>query len=84
MIITDHINLFPEHPLRGKNFPELGTRFPDMSDAYSSRLIKQALKIAEEKGIRVMQGVYIGTQVPRSRLRPSTAISTASAATLWA
>ncbi len=64
MIITDHINLFPEHPLRGKNFPELGTRFPDMSDAYSSRLIKQALKIAEEKGIRVMQGVYIGTQGP--------------------
>ena len=64
MIITDHINLFPEHPLRGKNFPELGTRFPDMSDAYSSRLIKQALKIAEDKGIRVMQGVYIGTQGP--------------------
>lgn len=64
MIITDHINLFPEHPLRGKNFNELGTRFPDMSEAYSKRLIKEAIEIANEKGIRVMQGVYVGTQGP--------------------
>ncbi|MCM1517446.1 MAG: purine-nucleoside phosphorylase [Pseudoflavonifractor sp.] len=64
MIITDHINLFPEHPLRGKNFNELGTRFPDMSEAYSKRLINEAIEIAGEKGIRVMQGVYVGTQGP--------------------
>lgn len=64
MIITDHINLFPEHPLHGKNFNELGTRFPDMSEAYSRRLIKEAVEIAAEKGIRVMQGVYVGTQGP--------------------
>ena len=64
MIITDHINLFPEHPLRGKNYNELGTRFPDMSEAYSKRLIKHAMEIAEEKGIRVMHGVYVGTQGP--------------------
>lgn len=64
MIITDHINLFPEHPLRGKNFNELGTRFPDMSEAYSKRLIKDALDIAKEKNIRVVQGVYVGTQGP--------------------
>ncbi len=64
MIITDHINLFPEHPLRGKNYNELGTRFPDMSEAYSRRLINHAFDIAKEKGIRVMQGVYVGTQGP--------------------
>lgn len=64
MIITDHINLFPEHPLRGKNYNELGDRFPDMSEAYSRRLIKDAIDIAEEKGIRVVQGVYVGTQGP--------------------
>ena len=64
MIITDHINLFPEHPLRGKNYSELGPRFPDMSEAYSKRLIKQATEIAQEKGIRVMHGVYVGTQGP--------------------
>ena len=64
MVITDHINLFPEHPLRGKNYNELGTRFPDMSEAYSRRLIESAMSIAEEKGIRLMHGVYVGTQGP--------------------
>lgn len=64
MIITDHINVFPEHPLRGKNFNELGTRFPDMSEAYSKELIEKALFIAKENNIKVQQGVYVGTQGP--------------------
>lgn len=63
MIITDHINLFPEHPLRGKNI-DYGPRFPDMSEAYSKELIAKALEIAKEKGIKVQQGVYVGTQGP--------------------
>ncbi|MBR1947027.1 MAG: purine-nucleoside phosphorylase [Bacteroidaceae bacterium] len=63
MIITDHINMFPEHPLRGKNIP-YGDRFPDMSQAYSSELIAMAKEIAKEKGIRVVEGVYLGTQGP--------------------
>ena len=64
MIITDHINLFPENPLRGRNYNELGTRFPAMTEAYSHELIEKADKIAEEKGIRVMHGVYVGTSGP--------------------
>jgi len=64
MVITDHINVFPEHPLRGKNINELGPRFPAMVDAYSPRLIKLAHEIAEEKGIRLVDGVYVGTQGP--------------------
>ena len=64
MIITDHINLFPDHPLRGKNHEELGTRFPDMSDAYSPRLIAKANEIAERNGIKVQHGVYVGTSGP--------------------
>lgn len=63
MIITDHINFFPEHPLRGKNIP-YGPRFPDMSEAYNKNLILQADQIAIEKGIKVHHGVYIGTQGP--------------------
>ena len=63
MIITDHINYFPEHPLRGKNIP-YGPRFPDMSEAYSKELIRKADEIAKEKGIKVQHGVYIGTQGP--------------------
>ncbi|MBQ6693708.1 MAG: purine-nucleoside phosphorylase [Bacteroidaceae bacterium] len=63
MIITDHINMFPEHPLRGKNI-EYGPRFPDMSKTYNPELIAMAKDIAAEKGIRVVEGVYLGTQGP--------------------
>lgn len=64
MIITDHINLFPENPLRGRNYEELGPRFPAMTEPYSKELIALADKIAAEKGIRVMHGVYVGTPGP--------------------
>lgn len=64
MIIKDHINLFPEHPLRGKNYDELGTRFPDMSNAYDATLREKAKKIAAKHGIRIKEGVYVGTQGP--------------------
>jgi purine-nucleoside phosphorylase len=63
MIITDHINFFPEHPLRGKNIP-YGPRFPDMSEAYNKELIGKADQIAAEKGIKVQHGIYICTQGP--------------------
>ncbi|MCH5246305.1 MAG: purine-nucleoside phosphorylase [Muribaculaceae bacterium] len=64
MIITDHINMFPEHPLRGKNYNELGTRFPAMTEAYDSNLISMADAIAAEKNIRVVHGVYVGVTGP--------------------
>ena len=63
MIITDHINFFPEHPLRGKNFPT-GPRFPDMHETYDQQLIRLATDIAKEKNIRVTYGIYIGVQGP--------------------
>lgn len=63
MVITDHINFFPEHPLRGKNLPT-GPRFPDMHEAYDHELIGLADTIAQEKGIRLMHGVYVGVQGP--------------------
>lgn len=64
MLIEDHINLFPEHPLRGKNYDELGTRFPDMSEAYDKRLRQMAMEIAKEKNIKLQHGVYVGVQGP--------------------
>ena len=63
MVITDHINFFPEHPLRGKNI-SYGPRFPDMSEPYSKDLIAKAKEIAIEKGIKLQEGVYLGTQGP--------------------
>jgi len=62
MIIADHINGFPENPLRGQNL--YGDRFPDMSEAYDRKLIKLAEAIATEKGIEVQKGIYVGTQGP--------------------
>lgn len=64
MIITDHINLFPENPLRGKNDNKLGPRFPAMTEAYSHKLIALADQVAAEKGIRVTHGVYVGVTGP--------------------
>jgi purine-nucleoside phosphorylase len=64
MLITDHINLFPEHPLRGKNNDEIGARFPDMSNAYDKDLIRKAENIAAKHNIPLKKGVYVGSQGP--------------------
>ncbi len=64
MLIRDHINFFPEHPLRGKNFEELGPRFPEMSEAYSQQLRDLFKQIANEEGISLQEGVYVGMQGP--------------------
>jgi purine-nucleoside phosphorylase len=64
MIINDHINLFPEHPLRGKNDEQIGPRFPDMTEPYELDLISKAKEIAVKNNILVHEGVYIGLQGP--------------------
>jgi purine-nucleoside phosphorylase len=64
MVIADHINLFPENPLRGKNYEAWGPRFPDMSVPYSPRLIDLALRIAHDKGLKLHTGVYCGVEGP--------------------
>ena len=64
MILNDHIDLFPGNPLIGKNYEELGPRFPDMSEPYSHEMIAEALKIAERNNIRVAQGCYAGLTGP--------------------
>ena len=64
MLIEDHINLFPEHPLHGKNYKELGTRFPDMSEAYNKELRLKAMEVANNKNIKLQHGVYVGLTGP--------------------
>lgn len=63
MLIRDHINFFPEHPLRGQNIPT-GPRFPDMHEAYDHQLLTLAENIAERQGTKVHKGVYMGVQGP--------------------
>jgi len=64
MLITDHINLMGDNPLRGKNIDEFGPRFPDMTEAYNKDLISVAEKVAADKGIIVNKGIYAGLGGP--------------------
>lgn len=59
MIINDHINFAFDNPLMGRNFDELGPRFPDMSHAYDKRLIKTAEKVSSNLNIDIQKGVYM-------------------------
>lgn len=69
VLIKDHINLFPEHPLRGRNDERLGVRFLDMSEPYDLSLIAKAQEIAKSKGLHVHTGVYVGLQGPTFETR---------------
>ncbi len=64
VIMSDHINLMPEHPLRGVNDPKLGPRFPDMLHTYDRKMIQHALDIARNHNIRCHAGVYVAVQGP--------------------
>ena len=58
MLITDHIKMFSESPLRGENMPEFGVRFPDASSLYTPALRTLAREAATELGIELREGVY--------------------------
>ncbi|CAG0905182.1 unnamed protein product, partial [Cyprideis torosa] len=64
MLIKDHINFFPEHPLRGANLDEFGPRFPDMSQVYDKQMISIAQNYADNQGFTLRQGIYLGLQGP--------------------
>lgn len=64
MILSDHINLLPSNPLIGKNYEELGPRFPDMSQTYDKALITRAEEIAGKHGIKPQKGVYAAVSGP--------------------
>lgn len=64
VIIYDHINMMPEHPLRGKNDERFGPRFVNMSEPYSRDLITKAKNISIDLNIEVKDGIYYGLQGP--------------------
>lgn len=64
VIIKDHINMAPEHPLRGKNDERFGPRFVNMSEPYSRKMIARAKEIAVDLNIQVHEGIYLGLQGP--------------------
>lgn len=64
MVLTDHINFIGSNPLIGPNIPELGPRFPDMSDVYDQGLITAVKEIAAKNAIKLQEGVYLGLSGP--------------------
>ena len=64
VLIKDHINMMPEHPLRGKNDERFGPRFVNMSEPYSKKMIIKAKELAQKLNIVVKDGVYLGLQGP--------------------
>ena len=64
MLISDHLNFFESHPLRGKNLDELGARFPDMTAVYPDSLRVIAREAAAAEGIELREGVYAGLPGP--------------------
>ena len=64
VLIKDHVNMMPEHPLRGKNDERFGPRFVNMSEPYSKKMILKAKELAGSLNIKVQDGVYLGLQGP--------------------
>ncbi len=69
MLIDDHVNLLPDNPLRGRNYDELGPRFPDMSQPYSRDLNDKLEKIAKQNNIELNKGVYVAVIGPNLETR---------------
>ena len=59
MIVSDHIKLNGARPLRGENLDFFGPRFFDVTDMYTKKLRKIALKCAEGSGLIFREGVYM-------------------------
>lgn len=64
MTISDHINMTGQNPLIGENLEEFGPRFPDMSNAYTADYRQVAHRVAENLGIKLDTGVYLGVTGP--------------------
>lgn len=64
MVITDHINLTGDNPLRGPNDERLGSRFPDMSTAYKPALQEVWKSAAAKVGCKLQSGIYAGLAGP--------------------
>lgn len=69
MLLTDHINLSGDNPLRGPNLDRFGDRFPPMTDAYDPDLRAGALELAERTGVGLRQGVYVMLSGPSYETR---------------
>jgi len=64
MLITDHINMMGDSPLRGPNEDRFGPRFPDLTAAYAADYIDLAHDVARSIGLALNEGVYLALGGP--------------------
>ena len=64
MVIRDHLNLTGQNPLIGPNADGIGARFPDMTDAWSTRLQARLHAAGAAEGVQLAEGVYVGLVGP--------------------
>ncbi|MBI3985623.1 MAG: purine-nucleoside phosphorylase [Lentisphaerae bacterium] len=64
MIIDDHINALPSHPLCGNRDPFWGPMFVDQTEVYAPALRKRMDRAARQAGIPCAHGVYLATGGP--------------------
>lgn len=62
--VSDHINMVPDHPLRGFNDDRLGVRFPDMLHAYNREMRDTFTRLAADINVPLQHGVYLCLQGP--------------------
>lgn len=64
MIIKDHINMMGDNPLLWKNIDELGPRFPNMTNAYDTKLRELAKYIAIRENVTIHEWIYLALSWP--------------------
>lgn len=65
LLLRDHINWSLPSPLIGENYPEWGNRYPEMIDVYSPEWNQRLLDFADQSGIRLDTGIYLGLTGPQ-------------------
>ena len=64
VLLSDHLNMQGDHPLKGANDERFGPRFPDMTQAYSRAYRDLAQAAARELGLELLEGVYAALSGP--------------------
>jgi purine-nucleoside phosphorylase len=64
MVIADHLNLTGRTPLLGPNADEIGPRFPDLTEVYSTALRDRLHAAGRAEGVDLAEGIYAGLLGP--------------------
>jgi purine-nucleoside phosphorylase len=64
MVISDHLNLLCDNPLRGENDERFGPRFPDMTTVYSPDLQNIVIDEGSAMGLELRRGIYAALSGP--------------------